>query len=240
MTGRVIGGIKLSRKSFLSGVLKLPDGMYDANFRDELSAWIKQRGGQFEPLFRESNNQNVIYKTAFHSVVLGEEGEGFRFSLKKIWEPSKVEAGAIMMNPSNATHLLTDDTVKFLIEYLSQDKPELNFGSLTVVNLSPVIKGSNAGEDVADFPVEDGRNSNFILEMIENAKVIILGWGKVGQILGVPNLSPKVVKALYKSRIKLRVFALKMVRENSMDIWYTAHPKPQGGPRNGFTMEHEL
>ncbi|WCK55311.1 DUF1643 domain-containing protein [Aneurinibacillus sp. Ricciae_BoGa-3] len=160
----------MNKQSFLNGIIMLPNGINDVDFRNELLAWIKERG----------------------------------------------------------------------IEYLSQDKPELNYGSLTVVNLSPVVKGSKAGEDEADFPIDDGRNSHFILEMIETVKVIILGWGKVGQNQGVPNLSTEVIKALYKARLKLRVFALKKGRENSMDIWYPAHPKPQGGPNKGFKLDHEL
>lgn len=230
----------MTRKLFLSGILELPNMTDEAEFREELLAWIEQRAGHFEPLFHKSDILNVSRKTAYHSAVMGKEEEGFRFSLKKVWEPSKNEAGAIMMNPSRSTHLLTDETVKFLIEYLSQNKSGLNYGSLTVVNLSPVIKGSNAGEDESDFPLDDGRNNHFILKMIESAEVIIMGWGKVGQVQGVSNLSPEVIKALYKARPKLRVFALKKDRENSVDIWFPAHPKPQGGPNKGFKMDHEL
>ncbi|MFN0224074.1 DUF1643 domain-containing protein [Paenibacillus sp. KR2-11] len=230
----------MTRKLLLSGILELPNEMDETEFREELLAWVEQRAGHFEPLFHEVDIQNVSHKVAYHSAVMGKEEEDFRFTLKKVWEPSKNEAGAIMMNPSRSTHLMTDETVKFLIEYLSQDKSGLNYGSLTVVNLSPVVKGSNAGDDQADFPPDDGRNSHFILEMIASAKIIIMGWGKVGQNQGVPNLSPEVIKALYKARSKLRVFALKKGRENSVDIWYPAHPKPQGGPNKGFKMDHEL
>ncbi|PPA81290.1 hypothetical protein C4A76_23810 [Brevibacillus laterosporus] len=229
----------MKRKSLLNGVLVAPYGKDVSTFQEELIAWIEECGGQFEPLFRENNQQNVIYKSAFHSTILSKE-EDKRFFLRKVWEPFKHEAGVIMMNPSRSTHLLSDGTVDFLIEYLSQAKPELDYGSLTVVNLSPVIKGSNAGENERDFPPDDESNNAFILEMIKNAKIIILGWGMMGQLKGIPNLSPEVVIALHKARTKLRVFSLKKTRKNSRDIWYVAHPKPQGGPDRGFGLSHKL
>jgi hypothetical protein len=70
-----------------------------------------------------------------------------RYVLHRLWEADKPHAAALLMNPSAASELAGDETADFMTSYV---KERLGYGSLTIVNVSPVIKKSNTTRD--DFP----------------------------------------------------------------------------------------
>ncbi|WP_411504878.1 DUF1643 domain-containing protein [Brevibacillus centrosporus] len=105
------------------------------------------------------------------------------------------------MNPSVASELTGDETVDFLVNYLKQEL--LDYGRLTIVNTSPIVKGSKTRK--ADF-IMDQVNNDIISEILETADLIILEWGKNGQNFGVPLMSATLRSLFLKTFQKLFVF----------------------------------
>jgi hypothetical protein len=106
---------------------------------------------------------------------------------------------------------------------------QLGYGSLTIVNVSPVIKGSKTKQD--DFP-DDALNLYFISQALRAADLIIIGWGKKGKY-GVRHIGQSLQSLLIEQQSKLRMFGC------SSDGTYPKHPCPPN-PRYRYTLESEL
>ncbi|PFS47140.1 hypothetical protein COK44_17380 [Bacillus cereus] len=85
---------------------------------------------------------------------------------------------AFMMNPSSADESCGDNTVNFMIKVAKYN----NYGSLFVINTSPIIKRSKATKE--DF-INDIENYEYIEYADGISEVVVLGWGKNGQRYGI-------------------------------------------------------
>lgn len=99
----------------------------------------------------------------------------YRYLLRKEWNNKKKKAMVIMINPSSADTLTLDYTTLYTLNNLQT----LNFGSVDIVNLFPLITDKL---DLNAVPQNEILfNNNFILNLAENVDSIILAWGKKGE-----------------------------------------------------------
>ena len=136
-----------------------------------------------------------------------------------------------MMNPSSASELAGDVTVDFMMDYAKHH----GYGTLVVVNTSPLIKGSNTNE--TDFPA-DANNWFYIEYALSNATEVVLGWGEKGQKYGVPilKLNYDLPALLERHHDKLRVFGYGKEKTRRP---FPKHPHPRRKDQR-FPLDHVL
>ena len=239
-------------RSLLSGIVELPLGEAEHDFRSKLLDWIAENGWTYKeaeetevpsPLYTPDHG-TYLGSTVFHpnypadldpeNPVLSESRVfevNRRYFLRRTWAPNRRILAALMMNPSAANELCGDDTIDFLMKYAKYN----GYGKLLVVNTSPVIKGSNTTS--TDFPPDDV-NWFYIKWTIEQADEVVLGWGENGRKWGMPALRNNYpfAQLLQDHLAKLRVFGY--VNENSRRP-YPKHPHPQN-VEHRFGIDHPL
>lgn len=230
----------MSLRTILSGLVNLKEGESELYFKEKLDEWMCINGWTYKaadpinaPSEKFIQNDAVYFGSAvFHPEYQNELkiDVNRRYFLRRIWDPNLPVMTVFMMNPSSANELVGDATVDFVMNYAQKHK----FGALYVVNTSPVIKGSKTIID--DYP-NDPDNWFYIQYAINNARLVVLGWGEKGRDYGVPQLrSNYEFKKLLESNLKkLHVFDY---GENTRRA-YPKHPHPQvEGQR--FNLDHPL
>lgn len=214
----------------LYGNIRIKENESIEDFREKLLHWVQENEWELEEEGMLSNTFNFNTQRAQHSAIFHEDYPRVnkRYFLQRIWNVNKLKVASIMTNPSSASELSGDKTVDFLVDYLKQDRFE--YGSLAVVNLSPVIQGSNVNS--GHFPFDD-RNVGFIENVLHYADIIILGWGGDGKKYGLPQIVEILHPLLINNLQKLRVFGL------SSDGSFPKHPSPQRQDQR-FTLESKL
>ncbi|MDR0442480.1 MAG: DUF1643 domain-containing protein [Treponema sp.] len=98
--------------------------------------------------------------------------EKHRYLLERIWNDKKKKATVIMLNPSFADELKTDQTICKVMNFLI----EKDFGTLRVVNLYAFIS-SEPSHPKKNHDVVGELNNQYILDAINDTDVIIIAWG---------------------------------------------------------------
>ncbi|WP_339316135.1 DUF1643 domain-containing protein [Paenibacillus sp. FSL R10-2734] len=147
-----------------------------------------------------------------------------RYFLEKRWAQGGDILTAVMMNPSNAAHNQTDETVEQLIDVAKVQC----CNALYVVNISSFIDGSSSNLNNAKFTYED-INWAFVSGAISEANIVFLGWGMKGQLgmLKQQKSNSNVVNA-FKER---RIFCYEVLKSNDKryakrPVYYVPHPRP--------------
>lgn len=225
----------------LDGLIHIKTGISNGEFHEKLHDWIAQNGW-------ESHNAGAI-EVPGKSLIPVQVGSGTavfhpdysrnsnnpetnkRYFLSRTWDSALPTMAAFMMNPSSANELSGDGTVDFMVEFAKCK----GYGTLQVVNTSPIIKGSNT--DQHDFQA-DKDNWDYIEHALTKSDVVVLGWGEKGQKHGIPllNSTYPLAALLERNSAKLRVFAFG--KENSRGI-FPKHPHPQKVDQR-FPLDHEL
>ncbi len=230
----------MSLRTKMSGLVNLNEGESEAYFQEKMNEWMDLNGWTFmsadlinvpsEKFIQ--NDAAFIGSAIFHPEYQSESKVKVnrRYFLRRVWNPTLPIMTVFMMNPSSANELVGDATVDFVMNYAQK----LKFGSLLVVNTSPVIKGSNTNID--DFP-NDPDNWFFIQYALNNTNLVLLGWGKQGMEYGVPQLRSnyKFKKLLEDNLEKLHVFDY---GGNSRRA-YPKHPYPRVESMR-FNLNHSL
>jgi len=178
--------------------------------------------------------KQAIGCAVFHELYTGEVEESSttkrRYYLARTWDEILPNLCVFMMNPSTADEIFLDNTVEFMINYAIHN----GYGSLSVVNTSPIIKSSDT--TAQDF-VYDQANFRYIESACKKADTIILGWGKNGQVWGIPILLqyPLFIELMRANKEKLHVFTYR----NNNNLIYPAHPHPQRVDQR-FPLSHPL
>lgn len=149
-----------------------------------------------------------------------------RYFLEKRWAQGGDILTAFLMNPSNAAHNETDDTVDQLINLA-----KINYcDALHVVNVSSIIGGTSSKLKQAHFAYEL-LNWDFIFEALMKANFVFLGWGLKGQLgmLKQQKSNPNIVNAL--SNVLNKAYCYEVLESSnkkyaSNPIYYVPHPRP--------------
>ncbi|PFR33803.1 DUF1643 domain-containing protein [Bacillus cereus] len=158
----------------IEGFIKLPEDVTELQFYEELKEWIENRGGEY---LKESIclPQGLEVQRAQHLAIFDKSKEN-RYTLRINWDPNKNKVAVLMMNPSHATALNSDDTVKFMVPYVIR---YFDAGSIWIVNMSPFIEPDSLKVDATKF-TSDKENMNFIEQAIKWSDIAFLSWGDNG------------------------------------------------------------
>lgn len=150
-----------------------------------------------------------------------------RYFLEKRWAQEGNVLTAIMMNPSNAAHNQTDETVDQLID-VAKDQ---GCHALYVVNVSSIIDGTSSNLNNAQFAYET-INWAFVSGAMTEANVVFLGWGMKGQLgmLEHQNSNSNLVNAFKNVSSKIYCYDVLKSKdkkfENEPPMYYVPHPRP--------------
>jgi len=127
-----------------------------------------------ESLVLDEGGDLIEYATATFNVA-----RTHRYELTRVWDRDRAPAVFLMLNPSTATAFAPDPTITRCLGFARRE----NAGGLVVVNLFALRSTDPSVLDGHPNPV--GRsNDRFILESVQDAAVVIAGWGVPGQLAG--------------------------------------------------------
>lgn len=152
-----------------------------------------------------------------------------RYFLSRCWDSSLPTMTLFGMNPSTASSRLNDPTVEFMMKVAKHN----NCGSLFVINTSSYIKSSDTIGP--DFVVDD-ETWEYIQFAVNQASVVILGWGENGQKYGIPNITSSYpLRGLLDANLdKLKAFGFGRINAR---MKFPKHPYPR---TNKFKVDHNL
>lgn len=102
-----------------------------------------------------------------------------RYLLTRVWDADLAPAVFLMLNPSVADAFVPDPTITRCIRFARRE----NAGGLVVVNLFALRSTDPAV--LADHPNPIGHSNNRLIgEAVQDAAVVIAGWGVHGQLHG--------------------------------------------------------
>ncbi|QWC22552.1 DUF1643 domain-containing protein [Bacillus haikouensis] len=228
-------------KILLHTIIDIKDSHNMDHFQEEFTSWLEKNnweGSSGNPVAVPDVPIDKIRlgtgTSVFHSDYVGEDSSDEarkRYFLSRTWDSSLPTMTTFMMNPSSADELTGDNTVNFMSKYAKYN----GFGTLFVVNTSPLIKGSNTNDE--DFLL-DVEGFSFIEHALTHSESVILGWGENGQRFGIPKIINHFpfIHLLQTNRHKLKVFGYGKKNTNQM---YPKHPHPQKVSHR-FSVDHEL
>ncbi|MGZ9583832.1 DUF1643 domain-containing protein [Paenibacillus marinisediminis] len=159
----------------LEGFIKIPSDMTDTQFYLDLKRWIEGCGGKY---IRDSIDllPNLVMQRSQHLAVFNEDKTN-RYTLRIDWDIQKAKVTILMMNPSHATELYSDETVRFMIQYAIR---YFNAGSVWIVNMSSFIEPDSQKLASSKF-TGDKNDQSTIVEAINWSDVVFLAWGDKGE-----------------------------------------------------------
>lgn len=150
-----------------------------------------------------------------------------RYFIEKRWAEEGKVLTAIMMNPSNAAHNQTDETVDQLIN-VAKDQ---GCHALHVVNIASIIDGTSSNLKNSQFAYEM-INWNFVSAAMIEADVVFLGWGVKGHLgmLEQQKSNPDLVNAF--NNVSSKTYCYDVLKSGDKKfakkpIYYVPHPRPR-------------
>lgn len=159
----------------MNGFIRLPDNMKEYEFYEKLKIWTSQQGVEYKKDFIDYDEDLKVQRA--NSFALFNKGKSKRYFLRVNWDSSKKKVAILMMNPSHATAMYSDNTVRFMIQYTST---HFNAGDVWIVNMSPIINPDSRKIAPHHFDF-DFKNQNIITQAVEQADIIFLSWGDRGK-----------------------------------------------------------
>lgn len=152
-----------------------------------------------------------------------------RYLLEKRWgDKGKILCG-FMMNPSNASHLKSDQTVDQLIDYAESN----GYVALIIVNAVSFIEPQSKKLKNSTIHASDSTNWFFIEEAFKKSDRIIFATGYKGQqalYKFIDSGNSEVIRILNQYRDKFYSYDLKL-SEQGKDFYYTPHLRPQNNKK---------
>ncbi|HYG67177.1 MAG TPA: DUF1643 domain-containing protein [Anaeromyxobacteraceae bacterium] len=137
----------------------------------------------------------------------------YRYTLERIWDPSKVPAVFCMLNPSTADASQDDPTIRRCRGFAQT----LGYGGLIVVNLFALRSTDPTALLDADDPIGPGNDEQILAAAARGDGTVICAWGTGGAL----HFRGRDVLALLKKRGGFR-------------------PMRLGPPTNGGNPRHPL
>lgn len=96
----------------------------------------------------------------------------YRYRLTRVWDKKREVVGVIMLNPSKANSLKTDNTIMNLTNYLI----EKGYGGVDIVNMYAYMCPDPDNLKYRD-QLYESLNDNFIVQVAEDRDSFIIAWG---------------------------------------------------------------
>lgn len=98
-----------------------------------------------------------------------------RFMWRRIWNRDKPLAAVVMLNPSQADNLITDNTTSLVVNNVAALE---QFGGVVVVNLFSLLTNKLNFRWNSDEDLNDPENDRYIKRAADECSTVILAWGK--------------------------------------------------------------
>lgn len=103
------------------------------------------------------------------------EDRTHRFLWKRVWNKDKPLAAVVMLNPCIADNIITDTTTALVVNNIARLE---EYGGVTIVNLYSLLTAKLNFRWNSDEDLNDEENDDYIKKAAEEAKLVILAWGK--------------------------------------------------------------
>ena len=103
------------------------------------------------------------------------EDRTHRFLWKRVWNKDKPLAAVVMLNPCIADNIITDTTTALVVNNIARLE---EYGGVTIVNLYSLLTNKLNFRWNSDEDLNDEENDDYIKKAAEEAKIVILAWGK--------------------------------------------------------------
>ncbi|WP_161601642.1 DUF1643 domain-containing protein [Paenibacillus luteus] len=115
-----------------------------------------------------------IVEKAIVSTAIFSDNDDYRYRLTRVWDKDKKLAALVMLNPSKATELKSDQTVMNMTNFLVDN----DYGGIEIVNLFAYMTTPRSGLKNRSQEYEK-YNDDYIIQGVNSdiVEIIIVGWG---------------------------------------------------------------
>ncbi|MBY0144328.1 DUF1643 domain-containing protein [Neobacillus niacini] len=184
-----------------------------------MDLWFEKLADKYQLDFQPGVYSNILGAAVFNT------NGTRRYFLEKRWAQGGKVLTAIMMNPSNAAHNKTDDTVDQLIDVAKNE----GCHALYVVNISSIIDGTSNNVKNTQFTFEE-INWTFVSKAMTEADVVFLGWGMKGQLgmLEQQKSNSTLVKTF--ENVSNKLYCYEVLKSDNQrfvkkPVYYAPHPR---------------
>ena len=145
----------------------------------------------------------IVEKDTIKCEVVYDDSKQHRLMWKQVWDAKKPLACVIMINPCQASTVITDTTTYLVVNNIANLG---DYGGVTIVNLFSLLTPKLHFTSPATL--NDKGNDSYIKKAAEEASVVILAWGRGADTnLKIAERAKQVVTMLEPQKEKLRVIS---------------------------------
>lgn len=145
----------------------------------------------------------ITEKDTIKCEVVYDDSKQHRLLWKQVWDAKKPLACVVMINPCQASTVITDTTTYLVVNNISRLG---DYGGVTIVNLFSLLTPKLHFTSPAIL--NDKENDSYITKAAAEASVVILAWGKGADTnLRIGERARQVVAMLEPQKEKLRVIS---------------------------------
>lgn len=131
------------------------------------------------------------------------EDKAHRLLWKRVWDNKRPIACVISLNPALSNTIVMDTTSSLVVNNVAKLG---EFGGVSIVNLFSLLTPKLQMQRTRDIDINDLDNDNYIKKAADEASVIILAWGRAGDMnVRIYNRADQVIALLKNHREKFRV-----------------------------------
>lgn len=145
----------------------------------------------------------IVEKDTIKCEVVYDDLKQHRLIWKQVWDAKKPLACVIMINPCQASTVITDTTTYLVVNNIANLG---DYGGVTIVNLFSLLTPKLHFTSPATL--NDKGNDSYIKKAAEEASVVVLAWGRGADTnLKIAERARQVVAMLEPQKEKLRVIS---------------------------------
>jgi len=145
----------------------------------------------------------ITEKDTIKCEVVYDDSKQHRLLWRQVWDAKKPLACVVMINPCQASTVITDTTTYLVVNNISRLG---DYGGVTIVNLFSLLTPKS--HFTSPVNLNDKDNDNYIKKAADEASVVILAWGKGSDTnLRIAERARQVVAMLEPQKEKLRVIS---------------------------------
>ena len=117
----------------------------------------------------------IVEKDNIRCEAVFDENHIHRFLWKRVWDKNKPLAAVLMLNPNLSDNIVTDTTTTLVVNNIARLE---EYGGVIIVNLYSKLTGKLNFRWNDDHELNHPENDTHILKAAEEARIVILAWGK--------------------------------------------------------------
>ena len=145
----------------------------------------------------------ITEKDTIKCEVVYDDSKQHRLLWKQVWDAKKPLACVVMINPCQASTVITDTTTYLVVNNISRLG---DYGGVTIVNLFSLLTPKL--HFISPTILNDKDNDSYIKKAAEEASVVILAWGRGADTnLKIAERARHVVTMLEPQKEKFRIIS---------------------------------